>query len=444
MLWLRLLSGIAIVALVAWATARPDSGKSTYPSQPIHVVVPFKQGGESDTFARIIQRGIEKENLLPVPLVIINRPGTSGTVGSRHVLHAEPDGYTVLLLHDALLMAKRGGQADYGAEAFAPVAATGRTGLLIVVPEDSHFKNLTMLMDEISTKPNTVLFGANMAAPVHFAAAELETTREGAAFRYTQVGSGADRYEKLVGRKIDVTVFSIGEYLRYRTKDGKQVMRALAYFGEERHHGLPEIPTAKEQGFPLEMSNMNFWWMPKGTPQKRIDYLADVLEKVMKTEYVKKQLDRVKVDPFVLRGEKLQTAIRKRTESLENVSLRPFHKLPDIPMILLVIVLGLSILLGIVTFLSVGTTKPREPTSTSVSGNRWLLLSCLGVTLLYVVALSIPGIHFPPATVAFVLGFGWILTRFRLSTWPVLEIIALFLGLGMYYLLTQVFVVDLP
>ena len=113
-----------------------------YPNRPIKIVVPFAPGGSSDTLARIIKRAVEENKLLPQPLVIINRGGAGGTIGSRSVKNAAPDGYTMLLLHDAILTAKFAGNAPYGAEAFRPVAATGTSGTVIAVHQDSSIHSL--------------------------------------------------------------------------------------------------------------------------------------------------------------------------------------------------------------------------------------------------------------------------------------------------------------
>ncbi|MGY8659665.1 MAG: tripartite tricarboxylate transporter substrate-binding protein, partial [Verrucomicrobiales bacterium] len=75
---------------------RPDSGRGDFPRKPIKVVVPFGPGGDSDTFARIMQKTIRDHELLPEPLVILNVPGAGGTIGSRRVRDAAPDGYTIL------------------------------------------------------------------------------------------------------------------------------------------------------------------------------------------------------------------------------------------------------------------------------------------------------------------------------------------------------------
>ena len=116
--------------------------ESAFPDKPIRVIVPFSAGGGSDTFVRLIQKAVEEEALLPQPLVVINVPGAGGTIGSRKLKVEEPDGYTIMCLHEAILTAKYAGNADYGPEAFEAIAGTGEIGILLAAAEDSPYENL--------------------------------------------------------------------------------------------------------------------------------------------------------------------------------------------------------------------------------------------------------------------------------------------------------------
>ena len=120
-----------------------------YPDGPLKLVVPFAPGGGSDTIARIIQKTIRDEKLSPVPLVIVNVPGR-GTIGSRQVRDAKADGQTLLLLHDGIFTAKYSGKVSFGAEAFEPVVAMGRGGMVLAVKSDSRFSDLSYLLEAAS------------------------------------------------------------------------------------------------------------------------------------------------------------------------------------------------------------------------------------------------------------------------------------------------------
>ena len=203
--------------------------------------------------------------------MIINVPGAGGTIGSRRVKNARPDGYTLLLLHEGILTAKHSGASAYGPEAFSPIAGTGDATQVVAVSGDSSIRDLTALMKTATEMPDTIIFSANIGAPSHFAGLMLESESPGSKFRYTQNGGGAKRFAALQGGHVDVSSFSVAEYVQFQ-QDG---MRALAILGEKRHSDLPDLPTAGEQGFDVISQNMQFWWAPLGTPKERIGKIAD-------------------------------------------------------------------------------------------------------------------------------------------------------------------------
>ena len=165
---------------------------SEYPRKAIKVIVPFPAGGGSDTFTRIIQKGIREEGLLPQPFVVINLPGAGGTVGSRRVRDALADGYTILNLHEGIFSSKYSGRVSYGPEAFRPIAATGRSGLVVCVQKDSPHRSLVDLMEEVKAEPDGILFGMAQGTPTHFVGRRLELAAGNAEFRMVASGGGAE------------------------------------------------------------------------------------------------------------------------------------------------------------------------------------------------------------------------------------------------------------
>ena len=124
------------------------SAEDTFPSKPITVIVPFAAGGGSDVFVRIFQDSIRRNKLCPQPVVVKNISGAGGTIGSRTAREAEPDGHTILCLHDGIYTAQHYGNADWGPADFEPIAATGQSGVVIAVSENSPFPSLSELIDE--------------------------------------------------------------------------------------------------------------------------------------------------------------------------------------------------------------------------------------------------------------------------------------------------------
>ncbi len=419
---LRVLGTFFVVLLVSCG-CQSNGRDDQYPSRAIKVVVPFGSGGETDTFARLIKKTIDENELLPVPLVIVNRDGASATIGSRTVMNARADGHTVLLLHNAIITAKYSGKATYGPEAFEPIAGTGEFGLVVTVSRDSKYETLDQLMQATKEEPDKVTFAANLGAPSHFAGLMLEKSLPGSLFRFTQTGSGATRYAALRGGHVDVSAFSIGEYVRFKVH-----LKALAYFGEKRHPQTPAVPTAREQGFDVVSTNMQFWWFPKGTDAARSRYLADVLRKAIETPYVREELEKLGCEAVFMTGEPLRNRIEAYEERVEAVSLRSPVHLPDIP----VVVGSLTGCLALVWLI-----RRRRNRSAASSGDKrrsWgQAISCSALLVGYVTVIGLDVVHFSLATFVFVVATGLILSGLKRAAMPALVITALVLSVSLHF-----------
>ena len=324
------------------------SNAADFPKKPITIIVPFAAGGGSDTFVRIFQKAIREENLSPQPIVVKNIAGAGGTIGSRTALKATPDGYTILCLHDGSYTAQHYGSADWGPADFEPIAAIGRSGVVIAVKEDSPYQSLTELMDEAVRRPYVkkgkryfkLVFGTNIGAPNHYSAMFLQKGRPGAKFRFTQTGGGAKRLAQLKGSHVDLTGFSVGEYEQFKAAG----IRALAVLSEKREASYPDLPTAKEQGIDAIHGLMQFWWAPKGTPPERITYFENLLQRAMETETVQERLASLHVEPIFQIGEPLRRPIEDRSENLEGIIVEKPPPLPPVHWM----VLGLVVVCGVI------------------------------------------------------------------------------------------------
>lgn len=297
-----------------------------FPEKPITVIVPFAAGGGSDTFVRIFLKAIREHDLAPQPFVVKNIGGAGGTIGSRAALEAKPDGYTILCLHDGMYTAQHYGNADWGPADFTPIAATGRSGVVVAVADNSPYKDLAELMEDAVARPYQLVYGTNLGAPNHYSALFLQHGKPGAKFRFTQTGGGAKRLAQLKGGHVDVTGFSVAEYEPFKEAG----IRALAVLSEEREAAMPDLPTAREQEVDAIHGLMQFWWAPKGTPPDRVAYLEKLLRQVMETSTVKARLAQLHVEPEFHVGDDLQAVIKERSRDLEGLQLEKPAALPPV------------------------------------------------------------------------------------------------------------------
>lgn len=410
---------------------------SDYPRKPIRVVVPFQPGGGSDTFVRIVQKAINDNELMPQPLVVVNKPGGGTSIGSGFVKNARPDGYTILCLHEALMVAKSTGQSPNGPDDFEPVAATGEFGIVLLVSEDSSYQSLGDLMQAAKEQPGTVKFGTNLNTPAHFAAIMLEKTIPGAAFRFVATGGGAHRLASVMGGHLDVIILSVGEYLRFH----QHGLKAIAYLGQERLEAIPDIPTGEELGFPVYGGNLHYWWFPKGTDAAMVNYFAEILGMVMQTDYLAERTRELQILPRIILGQELANRIRNRMKAYGLIKPENRIELPDFERwtLLFVLVFSAALLVKYRFF--------RKPVmqETGEEGLRYdLAFGTLAMTVAYVLLMGLNLLSFVWATITYILIVGLFLRQFKIRKCRSVLEVALLMSFGLHFVFTQLFSIDLP
>ncbi|MEO2013766.1 MAG: tripartite tricarboxylate transporter substrate binding protein [Fuerstiella sp.] len=426
-----------------------------YPEKPVKVVVPFAPGGGSDTFVRIVQGVVQSEGLLEQRLVVINRPGAGGTIGSQFAKDAEPDGYTILNLHDGILSARHAGQTEYGPEAFEPIAATGRTGSMVCVKAGSRWTSLPQLLKAARDQPNTITFAANLGALSHFAGLKLESAFDGAGFRYVPTGGGAKRFGDLIGEHVEVSVFAVAEYAQF--KDGG--LQAIAFLDTERHPAFPDVRTAREDDIDVVWDLIQYWWAPKGTPQHRVDRIVKMLRDAMASAAMRKRLEELMIEPLFLSGQPLQRELLKRELIISQVGTGDPIKLPDTPLFVILA----TVLLGIVA--TAQCCLPRRPcpdgthSATDDSPQEVLVgagpghieqktslrlpLITAAMLLIFCLLFSLRVAPYWLLSTSFILILGTCLLNHNRRNMSALIAAAVLVGPGCHYLFTEVLVIDI-
>ena len=251
-------------------------------------------------------------------IVISYVPGAAGTIGARQVKDAEPDGHTILVWHVAANGAKAMGNVDFGPEAFEPIAGTDRKCYMLVVRETSKYKTLTELLEGAKANPETIIAADNLGGANHIAAVIAETAMPGAFFRHVQFGGTAKTYPALLGGHAEVNGSSTSALVSTTTKG----LRVLGYMAPERSPVFPDVPTFKEQGYDVDFCMRSWWFAPKGTPQDRIDVIADAMQKAMDTDYMRQQSEKQGVEHGLIRGAELKAALAKETKDIMAIGPR--------------------------------------------------------------------------------------------------------------------------
>ena len=267
----------------AAVTAQPAVA---FPEKPVRWIVPYNPGGGTDSTARILQRYIEEQKLLPQPIAPVNVGGAGGSIGARQVKDATPDGYTILLHQSALLIQDANGMSDFGFRDFTPLISVGVQCMVAAVMNDSPYKTYKDLVEAAKAKPRTIVWGGNIGSANHMGIAVVEKATPGAEFKKVQLGGAAESYAGLKGKVIEVGIFGVGEAINFQGGG----LRPIAQLSEKRDPAMPNIPTAKEEGYDAIFCNEHNIYAPKNTPADRVAVLRDAFRKALNSDWVKKEM----------------------------------------------------------------------------------------------------------------------------------------------------------
>jgi tripartite-type tricarboxylate transporter receptor subunit TctC len=265
---LRFLLGLLLTAIVAGAAgAQSPPGEANWPMRPIHLIVPFAAGSSSDIVARLVAQKLGER--LGRQLVVENRPGASGNIGTEAVAHAEPNGYTLGLANTSTLalspslMAK---PAYDPIKDFAPISMIGASPFVLGLYPGLPVRNVPELIARAKDKPGTLTFAsagpatlANLAGVLFAKMANIELTP--VSYRGS---SGQEALDVIEGR-VDMQFATIPPTLQL-IRDDK--IRAIAVTGTQRSPTLPDVPTIAESGLPgYESVLWQAIYAPAGTPE---------------------------------------------------------------------------------------------------------------------------------------------------------------------------------
>jgi tripartite-type tricarboxylate transporter receptor subunit TctC len=242
-----------------------------FPKQPIEMAVLF--GGSSATIAQILADSMSKE--LGVPVAAVSRTGASGAVGYSYVKATPPNGYNIVWNSNSISTAYHNGNMDFDYKAFDGIARVGMEVPALAVRTDSGWKNLKEFA--AAAKKQKMKVGVSgRGAFTHLASAAL-FDKIGIEVIYVPYGKGSAPVELLAGR--------IDAALQWPSQFKAQVdagqLRVIAVTSQERLPVLPDVPTAKEQGFDVDAVLWRGIAAPKGTPKDVIAKLEAAIRKVV-------------------------------------------------------------------------------------------------------------------------------------------------------------------
>jgi tripartite-type tricarboxylate transporter receptor subunit TctC len=298
----------------AMALTTTSAFATEFPTQPIRVIVPTDPGGAIDGIARVFQRAFELTNAFDYSLAVINMAGAGGTVGTRALRDAEPDGHTIGTWHDGIVTSKAMGVVNFDHEDFEIIGATGVAQLGLAVSRDSRFASFQDLLDFARENPDEVTVGVNIGLPVHFVPMQV-AVEAGVELRYVQAGGGARRLQSVVGGHTDLALFSLQELQQFEEAG----LRTVLLLTEERVEQMPDVPTARELGIDVVADSPRIWLAPKNTPADRLEKLQSAFRSAFEHDEVSRQLIDFGLEPRFVEPETVEAILdqaRARTTPL--------------------------------------------------------------------------------------------------------------------------------
>jgi tripartite-type tricarboxylate transporter receptor subunit TctC len=299
---------VAAVAQSAWAD---------YPERPITLIVPWAPGGSTDILARAIGEQLTKS--MGQTIVVDNRAGASGNIGSQMVAKAKPDGYTLLIgsmSTHAMNPALMSNMPFKGADDFTPIALVANVINTMVVNPSVPAKNLKEFIAYAKANPGKLAYASAGGGSTNHLSAEMFKKAAGIEMLHVPYKGGSPAVLATVANETQV-LFSAGTQTLPHVKAGK--LNLMAVTEPKRSKLLPSVPTVAEDLPGYEMSVWYAVFGPVGMPRDMVTKLNAEINKALAMPELRARMDAIGVDVVISTPEQLATQLKQDTERYGKV-----------------------------------------------------------------------------------------------------------------------------
>jgi tripartite-type tricarboxylate transporter receptor subunit TctC len=266
------------LVLCAALAILPAAAGAQYPERPISVIVAYSPGGGTDLIARAIAPFIEKYLGGGAKLAIVNRAGAGGEIGFAALANSAPDGYTIGFVNTPpLLTIPIERQAQFNWQRFDYLGNIIDDPCNFSVHADTPIRDLKELAAYAKANPGVVTVGSTGVGSDDHLAMLMFGRAAGVQLRHIPFKGSADVRAAIAGKQITVAAINIGEALQYQK--GGTPIRNLVQMSPARTNLAPELATAREQGYDIELSSLRGMVGPKGLPAEIRERLVRAIER---------------------------------------------------------------------------------------------------------------------------------------------------------------------
>jgi len=291
--------------------------QSSYPNQSIKIIVPFTPGTGMDTIARVVAPRLSER--LGQPVVVQNQPGASGNIGADTVAKSTPDGYTVLMGANTMLIASQlyKNTSFDPVKDFSSVSMAAYGSLMLVANPKTGIKSVTDLIKQAQSKPGSISFGSPGVGTPHHMAMELFKLESNTFMLHVPYRGSAGYTQDLLGGELNVGFLPV-HIAQGFVKSGR--LNALAVGSLKRHPVAPEVPTFEEMG--VKRVDVDLWYaffVPSKTPAAVVTRLNTEMAAILRQPEVKDILGKAGLDASASTSAELTAIVAKDYPRWGNV-----------------------------------------------------------------------------------------------------------------------------
>lgn len=301
--------GAAFAAAVALSPATAQDGWE--PSRPIEILVGFAPGGGTDQTARLIASAAQEH--FDVPLVVVNRPGASGTLAAELLANAEPDGHTLLVAGGSeSTSVPNHREVNYSLDEFKGVLRVNREHMVIVTKTGSELDSVEAIVERAKENPGELVYGSSGPGGILHSAFLVFGDEAGIELKHIPYQGGAPALAALLGGHVDMTIITPGDAAAQMAAGTVNAVATTS----DRAEQIPDVPSLTELGYDVNLENMKGLVAPAGTTDEAVEYLRERFKQAMDSATFESLAKRASITPGYLSGPDFKSAMSDMSSSI--------------------------------------------------------------------------------------------------------------------------------